>query len=71
MWRKDAAYRIYVTDCLRLIGESVADVAKAHGGEGRYVATRYADLAHSKPQVEETRTGAEIIADLRQKLAVE
>lgn len=66
--RKDTAYRIYVTDCLRSIGASAADVSKMSGGEGRYIATRFADLLYPKP--EETRTGAEIIENLRQKLAV-
>ena len=66
--RKDTAYRIYLTDCLKIIGESAAAVSKMSGGEGRYITTRFLDIIHSKP--EETRTGAEIIADLRQKLAV-
>ena len=66
--RKDAAYRIYLTDCLRNISASAADVSKMAGGEGRYMATRFADILYPKP--EETRTGAEIIEDLRQKLAV-
>ena len=66
--RKDTAYRIYLTDCLRSIGASAADVSKMSGGEGRYMATRFADILYPKP--EETRTGAEIIEHLRQKLAV-
>lgn len=66
--RKDTAYRIYIADCLRIISESVADVSKVYGGEGRYIQTRYADILFPKP--EETRTGAEIIEHLRQKLAV-
>ena len=66
--RKDTAYRIYLTDCLRNIGENIACVSKMSGGEGQYISTRYAEILYPKP--EETRTGAEIIADLRRKLAV-
>ena len=66
--RKDTAYRIYLTDCLRNIGESVADVSKMSGGEGRYIVSRFSDILYPKP--EETRTGEAIIAHLRKKLAV-
>ena len=66
--RKDTAYRIYIADCLRNISASAADVSKMSGGEGKYMVTRFADILYPKP--DETRTGAEIIESLRQKLVV-
>lgn len=65
---RETAYRIYVTDCLRIISQSAAESAKMAGGEGKYITARFADFLHPKP--EETRTGEEIIADLRRKLEV-
>ena len=67
-YQREMAYRIYVTDCLKNISENAATVSKMNGGEGRYINTRFYDVLNPKP--EETRTGAEIIADLRRKLAV-
>lgn len=65
---RDMAYRIYLTDCLRFIGQSAAESAKMAGGEGKYITARFADFLHPKP--EETRTGEEIIADILRKLEV-
>lgn len=66
--KKDAAYRIYISDCLRNVSENVAYVSKISGGESKYMMTRLADLLYPKP--EETRTSAEIIENLRKKLVV-
>lgn len=65
---RDMAYRIYLTDCLRFIGQSTAESAKTAGGEGKYITARFADFLH--PKSEETRTGEEIIADILRKLEV-
>ena len=43
-----------MTDCLRIISENTA-----HFAGGSYIRTRWADIAHPKP--EETRTKDEII----------
>lgn len=64
--QEEAAYRIYITDCVRNISENAAAVSKISGGEGRYVQTRYKDMIQPKPV--ETRTGEEIIAHIRKKL---
>lgn len=59
---KEEAYRIYVTQSLKLIAENTA---KQVGGG--YIKASYADLIHPKP--EETRTADEIIAHMKEKLA--
>lgn len=51
------AYRIYVTDALRIVGENTAKFAG-----GGYIQTRYIDRVRPKPQ--DKRTGAEIAADV-------
>lgn len=61
--RKATAYRIYVTDALRIIA---ANTAKFGGGE--FIISRYCDII--KPPPEETRTGEEIIAHILGKLEV-
>lgn len=55
-------YRVYITDCLRLIAKNVAPIA-----HGEYIGKRYAEIIHPKP--EETRTAEEIIDSIKQKLA--
>lgn len=57
----DDAYRVYVTDCLRIIGENTA----RHGGGG-YMKIRYAEIISDKPQ--ETRTSTEIIDGVKSRL---
>lgn len=56
------AYRVYVTDALKLIAENTA---KFSGGG--YLKTRYYDVIN--PQPEETRTPEEIISGIKTKLA--
>lgn len=58
----DKAYRVYVTDCLRLIGENVAPLNR-----GAYIQTRFSDLMNPKP--EETRTPEQIIDHMKDKIA--
>lgn len=55
-------YRIYCTDTLMAIAESVA---KAFGG--RYMGRRYIDFVES-PKSEDNRSAEEIIADIGSKL---
>lgn len=58
---KEKAYRLYVTDALKIITENTA---KANGGS--YLTGRYAELI--EPKKEETRTAEEIINDLKEKM---
>lgn len=57
---KDEAYRIYITDALKVISENTAKFASR-----QYMDRRYAEL-YDTPQ-KETRTGAEIAADVIKK----
>ena len=58
---RSKAYRIYVTDGLKLISENTAKYA---GGSA--FKQRYFDLFNKQP--EETRTGEEIILEIKGKL---
>ena len=59
---KDEAYKVYVTDTLRIIGENTAKYAG-----GGYIKARYAEIINPKP--EEKRTGSEIIHHMKKKIA--
>lgn len=54
---KTEAYRIYVTDALRLVAENTARYAS-----GDYIKARYADMIEPKRQ--DNRTCEEITADV-------
>lgn len=54
---KDTAYRVYVTDCLKMIAENTANFSK-----GQYMKARYYDIITPKKQ--DTRTGDEIVEDI-------
>lgn len=58
---EEKAYRVYMSDAMLTVTETVARVFG-----GKYMGYRYIDLV--EPQPEETRTGEEIIADLGKKL---
>ena len=60
---KEKAYRIYVTDALKAIAENTAK----HFG-GSYMKNRYYDAENPKPV--EARTGNEIIAQMKTKIAL-
>lgn len=60
-FEEEQAYRVYMSDAILTVTETVA---RAFGG--KYMGYRYLDLV--EPQAEETRTGEEIIADLGKKL---
>ena len=54
---KDTAYRVYVTDCLKLIAENTANISR-----GQYMKSRYYDI-NNQAKVD-TRTGDEIVEDI-------
>lgn len=59
---QEQAYRAYVTDALKTITENTAKYAG-----GSYMKARYYDLENPKPV--ETRTGEEIISQMKAKIA--
>ena len=54
---KDTAYRVYVTDCLKLIAENTANISR-----GQYMKSRYYDIIYQAKV--DTRTGDEIVEDI-------
>ena len=50
---KDTAYRVYVTDCLKLIAENTGNIS---------LKLRYYDII--QPKKADNRTGDEILADI-------
>ena len=54
---KDTAYRVYVTDCLKMIAENTANISR-----GQYMKARYYDIIH--PANVDNRTGDEIVEDI-------
>lgn len=61
------AYRVYVTDTLQTIAENTAIPAAYYSGgkAGKTMTRRWADL--DEPAKKETRTGKEIIEQLKAK----
>lgn len=62
--QRDLAYRIYVTDCLRIISENTAKM-----GGGSYITAKFADIINPKPV--DNRTGEEIAADIIKRAGIE
>lgn len=62
--QRDFAYRIYVTDCLRMATENTAKMSK-----GAYTSARFYDIINPKPV--EKRTGEEIAADIIKRAGIE
>ena len=56
-YQRDVAYRVFVSDCLRIMTENTA---KYSGGS--YVKHRYADIM--KPRRVDNRTAEQIVADV-------
>ncbi len=54
-------YRVYITDALKAVAENTAKYAG-----GGYIKNRYIEIINPPP--EETRTGEEIIAQMKAKL---
>ena len=62
--QRDLAYRIYVTDCLRMVAENTAKLS-----QGTYTATRFYDIINQKPV--DNRTGEEIAANIIKQAGIE
>ena len=62
--QRDLAYRIYVTDCLRMATENTAKLS-----QGTYTAARFYDIINPKPS--DNRTGEEIAADIIERAGIE
>lgn len=64
----EKAYRVYVTDCLRMITENTAPSAAYYssGKMGQYPQMRFAELFDPKPV--ETRTEEDVISNVIKKL---
>lgn len=62
--RRDLAYRIYVSECLRMISENVA----SRGGRS-YMAVKFEDVLNPKPV--DNRTGEELAADIIKLAGIE
>ena len=62
--QRDLAYRIYVTDCLRMVTENTAKMS-----QGAYTSARFYDIINPKPV--EKRTGEEIAADIIKRAGIE
>ena len=62
--QRDLAYRIYVTDCLRIISENTAKMCG-----GSYMKAKLADIINPDPV--DNRTGEEIAADIIKRAGIE
>ena len=62
--QRDLAYRIYVTDCLRIISENTAKICG-----GSYITAKFADIINPKPFYK--RNGEEIAADIIKRAGIE
>ena len=62
--QRDLAYRIYVTDCLRIISENTAKMVG-----GSYITAKFEDIINPKPV--DNRTGEEIAADIIKLAGIE
>ena len=62
--QRDLAYRIYITDCLRIISENTAKI-----GGGSYITAKFPDIINPKPV--DNRTGEEIAADIIKRAGIE
>ena len=62
--QRDLAYRIYVTDCLRMATENTAKMS-----QGAYTAARFYDIINPKPT--DNRTGEEIAAEIINRAGIE
>ena len=62
--QRDLAYRIYVTDCLRMATENTAKMS-----QGSYTAARFYDIINPKPVG--SRAGEEIAADIIKRAGIE
>ena len=62
--QRDLAYRIYVSECLRMIGENTAKVSG-----GSYMTAKFEEIISQKPA--DNKTGEEIAADIIKMAGIE
>lgn len=62
--QRDLAYRIYVSECLRMVTENTAKMSN-----GTYTAVKFEDIINPKPV--DNRTGEEIAADIIKLAGIE
>ena len=62
--QRDLAYRIYVSDCLRIISENTAKI-----GGGSYITAKFSDIIN--PKLVDNRAGEEIAADIIKRAGIE
>ena len=62
--QRDLAYRFYVCECLRMIGENTAKVVG-----GSYMTAKFEEIISPKPA--DNRTGEEIAADIINMAGIE
>ena len=62
--QRDFAYRIYVTDCLRIVTENTAKISN-----GSYTVAKFEDIINPKPV--DNRPGEEIAADVIKRAGIE
>ena len=62
--QRDLAYRIYVSDCLRIISENTAKI-----GGGSYITAKLSDIINPNPV--DNRSGEEIAADIIKRAGIE
>ena len=62
--RRDLAYRLYVSDCLRMVTENTAKAVC-----GSYISAKFADIINPKPV--DNRNGEEIAADIIKRAGIE
>ena len=62
--QRDLAYRIYVSECLRMINENAAS-----GGGRSYMAVKFEDVIN--PKHVDNRTGEELAADIIKRAGIE
>ena len=62
--QRDLAYRIYVSECLRIISENTAKM-----GGGNYITVKLADIINPKPV--DNRPVEEIAADIIKRAGIE
>ena len=62
--QRDLVYRIYVTDCLRIISENSAKMCG-----GSYMKAKFSDIINPKPV--DNRAGEEIAADIIKRAGIE
>ena len=62
--QRDLAYRIYVTECLRIISENTAKM-----GGGSYITANFSDIINPNPV--DNRNGEEIAADIIKRAGIE